>query len=190
MLSEHPTIDVAGEAADGEELLRLIGKVDADVILLDVNMPGMGGLEVLAALRGGEGSPRVIMLSMYDKPVYVRRAIELGAGGYLLKSAGRDELVRALETVAAGGAYLQGEVTGPLLAQVTGEETVDRPRLSSRQLEILELVAAGQENKQMARALDISEATVKSYLQAAFERLGVHSRAEAVAVALRDGLIE
>ncbi len=190
MLSEHPTIEVVGEAADGEELLRLVDDIDADVILLDVNMPGMGGLDALEAMRAKANKPRVIVLSMHDKPVYVRRAIELGAAGYLLKSAGRDELLRALQTVASGGVYLQGEVTGPLLDQVAaGGPTADR-RLTVRQTEILALVADGQENKQIARALHISEATVKSYLQAAFERLGVHSRAEAVAVALRDGLIE
>ena len=152
----------------------------------------MTGLEVLSALQDREAPPRVIMLTMHDQPGYVKRAIELGASGYLLKSAGHDELMRALSTVAGGGVYIQGEVTGPLLQEVIGTEAEEEkgPKLRPRELEVIGLVADGLENKQIATALGLSEATVKSYLKSAFERLGVASRAEAVAVALRTGLID
>ncbi|MDH3730859.1 MAG: response regulator transcription factor [Acidimicrobiia bacterium] len=186
MFDGESEIEVVGEAADGAELLELALSVPADIVLLDVSMPGMGGLEALEQLSASAPDLRVVMLSMHDKPVYVRRAVELGAAGYLLKSAGRDELLRALNAVADGNAYIQGEVTGPLLKAVASDET----GLSPRELDVLRLVAAGSENKQVARELGLSEATVKSYLKSAYERLGVSSRAEAVAVALRRGLID
>ncbi len=189
MLDGESEIEVVGEASDGDELLELVASVPADVVLLDVSMPGMGGLDALEQLSSSAPQVRVVMLSMHDKPVYVRRAVELGAAGYLLKSAGRDELMRALVAVAAGNAYIQGEVTGPLLEAVASTEP-DEGKLSPRELEVLALVAAGKENKQVARELELSEATVKSYLKSAYERLGVSGRAEAVAVALRRGLID
>ena len=190
MLSESPDVEVVGEAADGAELLALLAEVDADIVVLDVNMPGMGGLEALETITAMDQAPKVIILSMHDRPVYVRRAVELGASGYLLKSAGRDELMRAFEAVMQGGAYVQSEITGHLLAEVAGRSDSASYRLSPRQTEILGLVAAGLENKQIARRLDLSETTVKTYLGEAFDRLGAHSRAEAVAIALREHLID
>lgn len=189
MLSGVPDIEVVGEAADGSELLELLAETDADIVLLDVNMPGMGGLDALEALQGRSPSLGVIVLSMHDKAVYVKRAIELGANGYLLKSAGRDELLRAIGVVAEGGSYVQGELTDVILEGATAGNG-DVPRLSRRELEVLHRVARGEENKQIASALGISEATVKTYLKSVFERLDVHTRAEAVAVGLRLGIIE
>ena len=189
MLSDEAGIEVVGEAADGSELLDLLTTTEADIVLLDVNMPGMGGLEALEALRDRSGSLGIIVLSMHDKTVYVKRAIELGANGYLLKSAGKEELVRAIGIVADGGSYVQGELTGAIIEGAAGVDSAV-PRLSPRELEVLERVARGEENKQIAAALGISEATVKTYLKSVFERLDVHSRAEAVAVGLRLGIIE
>ncbi len=189
MLSGEAGIEVVGEATDGSELLDLLTTTDADIVLLDVNMPGMGGLEALEALRDRSTSLGIIVLSMHDKTVYVKRAIELGANGYLLKSAGKEELVRAIGIVADGGSYIQGELTGAIIEGAAGTDS-RAPRLSPRELEVLERVARGEENKQIATALGISEATVKTYLKSVFERLEVHSRAEAVAVGLRLGIIE
>ncbi len=129
------------------------------------------------------------MLTIHEEPAYVRRAIELGASGYLLKNTGRAELVRALDTVAEGGAYLQGEVVGPLVTTI-GNPDSGESKLSPREAQVLQLVANGFENKQVATELGISEATVKTYLRGIFERLGAQSRAEAVAIGLRAGLIE
>jgi DNA-binding NarL/FixJ family response regulator len=131
------------------------------------------------------------MLSMHDEPAYVKRAVELGAAGYLLKSAGREEVIRAIQVVVDGKSYIQGEVTGPLIEHVAGRSTTSAStELSPREREVLALVAAGSENKQITRALDVSEATVKTYLKSIFDRLGVPTRAEAVAVALREGVID
>jgi DNA-binding NarL/FixJ family response regulator len=160
-----------------------------DVVLLDVRMPGMSGFEVLERIGRDMPQVRVLMLSMHDQPGYVRRAVELGAAGYLLKSSGREELLRAIRTVADGGVYLQGELMEPLVADVTG--TSGPPgRISPRERQVLQLIANGYENKQVATELGLSEATVKSYLRGIFERLEVTSRAEAVAVGLRLGVIE
>ncbi len=145
-------------------------------------------MEALERITREYPQVRVIILSMHDDPAYVRRAIELGAAGYLLKSTGRDELIRALETVAEGGAYLQGDVVAPLIAHTEGNDA--ETHLSPREREVLQLVAHGFENKQIAVELGISEATVKTYLRGIFERLGATSRAEAVAIGLRKRIIE
>ena len=191
MLADEPDIDIVGEADSGGALLDLLEHTAVDVVLLDVRMPDLNGLEALEHLRRRHNPPRVIVLSMYREPAYVRRAIELGASGYLLKSTSRPELVLALKMVSEGRGYVQGEVTGPLLAQIAGDQgdTV-APQLSGREREVLQLTARGQSNRQIARTLRISEATVKTHLKAIFTHLDVATRAEAVAVGLREGLIE
>ncbi len=189
MLNDAPGVDVVGEAESGEELLALVESEAVDVVLLDVRMPGMSGLDVLERLAETAPQVRVLMLSMHDQPAYVRRAIELGAAGYLRKSAGRNELLTALQVAAEGGTYLPGELMEPLVASMAGR-TRPSGNLSPREHQVLQLVADGYENKQISTELDLSEATVKTYLRGVFERLGVSSRAEAVAVGLRLGLIE
>ncbi len=188
MLSDQEGIDIVGEAASGDELLEVLTEVQPDVVLLDIRMPGLTGLETLEILTREHPEVRVVILTMHDDATFVRRAIEAGAAGYLLKSAGPSELVRALEAVEAGKAYVQPEVTGPLLAGIAGGD--EGGALAPRQQEVLQLVADGLENKQIARRLQISEATVKTYLKAIFETLGARGRAEAVAIALRRGLIQ
>ncbi len=189
MLSGEDDVTIVGEAESGQDLLELLATTPVDVVLLDVRMAEMSGLDVLEAIAGDLPQVRVLMLSMHDEPGYVRRAIELGAAGYLLKSAGRDELLRAIRTVADGAVYIQADLLQPLLTDI------DSPggrsgRLSPRETQVLQLIANGFENKQVARELDLSEATVKTYMRGIFDRLEVTSRAEAVAVALRLGAIE
>jgi DNA-binding NarL/FixJ family response regulator len=189
MLSDASGVDVVGEAETGEELLALVASEPVDVVLLDVRMPGMSGFDVLERLAEDAPQVRVLMLSMHDQPAYVRRAIELGAAGYVLKNAGRDELLTALQVAADGGTYLTAELMEPLVAAMTGRAR-SSGKLSPREHQVLQLVANGYENKQIATELELSEATVKTYLRGVFERLDVSSRAEAVAVGLRLGMIE
>ena len=189
MLSDAPDIEVVAEASSGKELLALLADTHVDVVLLDVRMPEMSGLAALERVRELEPNARVLMLSMHDQPGYVKRAIELGAAGYVLKNIGRAELITALEVAAAGGTYLPPDLMEPLLADLGGQ-TGPIGSLSPREQQVLQLVADGNENKQIARHLDIAEATVKTYLRGVFTRLDVSSRAEAVAVGLRLGLIE
>jgi len=189
MLADRPDLEVVGEVGNGQDLLAQLEAEPVDVVLLDVRMPGMTGLEALAQIRERFPEVRVVVLSMHDQPGYVRRAIELGAAGYLLKSSGRDEILRALAAISQGHSYIQGELMEPLIDSV-GRQSPTPRRLRPRERQVLQLVADGYENKQIARALDLSEATVKTYLRAIFDRLGVSSRAEAVAVGLRLGIIE
>jgi len=189
VLADSPGIEIVGEASSGEELIEMLEHDPVDVVLLDVRMPGMSGFDVLERLQDGLAQVRVIMLSMHDAPGYVRRAIELGAAGYLLKSAGRSEVVAALEAVIEGGAYVQGELMQPLINEIRGRPGRSKT-LSPRERQVLQLVANGYENKQIVIELGLSEATVKTYLRGIFERLEAAGRTEAVAVGLRLGFID
>ena len=189
MLADATGIEIAGEASSGEQLIDLLETDPVDVVLLDVRMPGMSGFEVLERLQEGLSQVRVIMLSMHDAPGYVRRAIELGAAGYLLKSASRDEVLAAIDAVVEGGAYVQGELVQPLVNEMSGQSG-SGTSLSPRERQVLQLVANGFENKQIVTELSLSEGTVKTYLRGIFHKLDVASRAEAVAVGLRRGVID
>jgi DNA-binding NarL/FixJ family response regulator len=189
MLLDAPDIEIVGDAESAEEMFDVIEGDPVDVVLLDIRMEGMTGLDALERIASDFPQVRVLMLSMHDQPGYVRRAIELGASGYLLKSAGRDEILAAITAVSEGETYIQGRLMEPLLADVTGSPR-QTGRLSPREQQVLQLIADGSENKQIARELGLSEATVKTYIRGVFERLGVSSRAEAVAVGLRIGVIE
>ena len=189
MLADADGIEIAGEASTGEELIELLETDPVDVVLLDVRMPGMNGFEVLERLQEDLSQVRVIMLSMHDAAGYVRRAIELGAAGYLLKSASRDEVLSAIDAVVEGGAYVQGELVQPLVNEMS-RQSGSGTSLSPRERQVLQLVADGFENKQIVAELSLSEGTVKTYLRGIFQKLDVASRAEAVAVGLRRGLID
>ena len=187
MLSDEPGVEIVGEAGSALELLALLNDVYVDVVLLDVRMPEMTGLEALDQIGRLHPDVRVVMLTMHDDASFVRRAIQGGAAGYLLKSAGKDELVRALETVAGGQAYMQSEVTGSLFEQIAGGNR--EVGLDERQRQVLKLAANGLGNREIAAELGLSEATVKADLKGIFEALGAESRAEAVAIGLRRGHI-
>lgn len=192
MLRADAAVEVVGEASNGQELLALLEHVECDAVMLDLSMPIMGGLDVLRAISGLERAPAIVILTMHDDAAHVDRALALGASGYVLKSAPRDDMLRALEAAIAGGAFLQPSLAKSLLARhVVGDETrFDTDiSLSPRQLQLLRALAAGRTNKELAHELGISEATAKSYLKDLFARLGVSSRAGAVAYGMRHGLI-
>jgi DNA-binding NarL/FixJ family response regulator len=190
MLSTESDVEVAGEAESGAALLELLERTETDVVLMDVAMPGMDGLEALARIGIVAPDVRVIMLTMHDDAALVRRAIESGAAGYLLKNSDRAELMRALHRVLAGDVYVQAEASGQLLKDMTSENEEGIVTLTTRELEVLQLVAEGFENKQVATELRISETTVKSHLANIFTKLDARSRTEAVANAFRLGHIE
>ena len=192
MLHSDEAIEVVGDAANGEELMALLDRTPCDAVLLDLSMPVMSGLDVLAALRAMDRQIPVVVLTMHDDPAHVDRALALGASGYILKSAPRDEMVRALAAAASGGAYVQPALANTLLGRyvVTGGPIADEPKaLTPRQLQLLRALAAGRSNKELAHELGISEATVKSYLKELYARLEVSSRASAVAYGIRHQLI-
>jgi DNA-binding NarL/FixJ family response regulator len=190
LLAETVGIEIIAHASDGPELIGLLETMDIDVVLLDVRMPTMTGLNVLQRINELGLEVAVIMLSMYGDPVYVSRAIELGASGYLLKSVGHDELVTAIETVADGKPYFQAEASGPLVARMVGTDARGPVgEMTVEQLKILQLLADGVDNSGIAASLSMSEATVKAKLRTIYRSLGVQRRSEAVAVAMRLGLI-
>lgn len=190
LLAGTDHIDIVAHASDGLELIDVLRTTEVDVVLLDVRMPAMTGLDVLKHIGKLDLGVAVVMLSMYGDPVYVSRAIELGASGYLLKSVGQDELVKAIEMVANGQSYFQAEVSGPLVARMVGDDAHGPVgEMTVEQLKILQLLADGVDNSGIARALSMSEATAKAKLRAIYSSLGVQRRSEAVAVAMRLGLI-
>jgi DNA-binding NarL/FixJ family response regulator len=189
MLSTCPDFDVVGEAASGDEGLRLTEELAPDVMLLDLQMPGTHGLEVLARLKAtGADKPRVIVLSVTDNEELVLSAVRSGAQGYILKSATRADLVSAIRHVAGGGQRFDEVVVRALLSEQHRVES--SALLTDREVEILRLVAAGSGNKRIAEQLYVSISTVKTHLDDAYRKLGVSDRAHAVAVALRLGLLD
>lgn len=190
LLAGSDRIEIVAHASDGPELIDILETTEVDVVLLDMRMPTMTGLDVLERIGQLGIEVAVVMLSMYGDPVYVSRAIELGASGYLLKSVGQDDLLLAIETVAAGKSYFQPEVSGPLVARMVGSDAAGPVgRMTVEQLEILQLLADGADNSTIAESLSVSNATAKAKLRAIYGALGVQRRSEAVAVAMRLGLI-
>jgi DNA-binding NarL/FixJ family response regulator len=186
MFARDPGFEVLGEAGDGAEAIRLAQALTPDVILMDLRMPGMDGLTAITELARRGITARVLVLTTYDTDSYVLPAIEAGATGYLLKDAPRDELLRAVRAAAHGQAVLSPSVATKLMSRVREPET--KP-LSRRELEIIELVAAGNTNRDAAAKLLISEATVKTHLLNIYAKLGVSDRAAAVAEAFNRGLL-
>jgi len=191
MFARDPGFEVVGEAADGAAAVRLAGALRPDVILMDLRMPGLDGLGALAELARQGSTARVLVLTTYDTDSYVLPAIEAGATGYLLKDAPRAELLRAVQAAARGEAVLSPSVATRLMTRVrtpSAQPSGTQP-LSQRELEVLELVAAGNTNREAAVRLLISQATVKTHLLSIYGKLGVSDRAAAVAEAFKRGLL-
>jgi DNA-binding NarL/FixJ family response regulator len=180
-------IDVVGSAGSGEEALRLAASLAPEMVLLDLSLPGMHGLDVLAALQRSENPPRVLVLTIHDDDDVVLKAVRGGAQGYVLKNASRDELLAAVRRVAAGGQYFHEVVVRALLRG--SERDVLCSLLTERELDILRLVATGHTNRQIGLQLFISSETVKGHQETIYRKLGVSDRAHAVAVAIRNGLV-
>ena len=178
--------EVVAEAGDGQEALARAARVEVDVVLLDLRMPRMGGVETIRALATQAPDVRVLVLTTFDTDRDVLPAIEAGATGYLLKDASAAELKSAVRAAYAGQPVLAPSVAGRLIGQVRR-----RPdsALSPREVEVLRLVAAGTTNRETARRLLISEATVKTHLLHLYEKLGVNDRAAAVSEAYQRGLL-
>jgi DNA-binding NarL/FixJ family response regulator len=160
-----------------------------DVVLMDLRMPRMGGVEAIRLLRGRAPAIRVLVLTTFDSDADVLPAIEAGATGYLLKDAPRDELVRAVRAAHQGQAVLAPSVAQKLIGHVRAPAAASRDMLTERELEVLRLVAAGTTNREAAKRLFISEATVKTHLLHLYAKLGVRDRAAAVAAGYEAGLL-
>ncbi len=187
VLSTQPDFDVVGEAADGSEVVRLAEALLPDVILLDLEMPGMDGVAALEKLRENESEARTVVFTAYDADERILGSLRAGARGYLLKGASRTELFDAVRTVHSGGSLLQPLVTGRLLDHMNAPEP---DPLTPRELEVLALLARGLPNKDIADSLYIGERTVKFHVSSILAKLDAGNRTEAARIAISRGLIE
>lgn len=186
MLSNQPDFLLVGEASTGSEAVEQAVRLRPDVVLMDLRLPGLDGAEASAQIRAHRLPTAVLILTTYESTVDILRAIEAGATGYLLKDAQSEELVAAIRAVAQGKAVLAPNVATRLVRQVSKPA---QKALSARELEVLALVAQGASNKEIARTLHLSEATVKSHLLHLFGKLEVSDRTAAVTVALERKLL-
>ncbi|MFB2599589.1 response regulator [Herbiconiux sp. P17] len=187
LLGAADGIDVVGEAADGAEAVALASEHAPDVVLMDLRMPVLGGSEATAAILAADPRIRVLVLTTYESDDHILGAIEAGASGYLLKAAPQEEIIAGVRSVASGQTVLAPSIATKLVQRMrSGSPAV--PALSARELEVLRLVSDGRSNPEIARALFIGEATVKTHLQHVFEKLGVSDRTRAVTRAMELGL--
>ncbi|MFY1693197.1 response regulator [Plantactinospora sp. WMMB782] len=186
MFSADTRFEVLGEAGDGTEAIAAGERLRPDVILMDLRMPGTDGVTAIRELARRGVPARILVLTTYDTDSDVLPAIEAGATGYLLKDAPREELFRAVEAAARGQAVLSPAVATRLMGQI--RQPASEP-LSQRELEVLELIAQGSTNREAAKQLFISEATVKTHLLHVYAKLGVNDRAAAVATAFSRGYL-
>ncbi|KIH96613.1 LuxR family transcriptional regulator [Streptomonospora alba] len=197
ILSADPAIEVVGEAADGAEAVALVGAHLPDVALLDVQMPGTGGLEATEAITGRFPGTAVVILTTFSEDAYIARALSGGASGFVLKTGDPRELVAGLHAVAKGGAYLSPEIAHRLIAELRGTDRMARGtaarervgRLSARERDVLALITEGLSNEDIAERLGIVPGTVKVHVGSILTRLDARNRVQAAILAYEAGLI-
>ncbi|MDQ3637832.1 MAG: response regulator transcription factor, partial [Actinomycetota bacterium] len=186
MISAEPGFEVIGEAENGKEAIALTGELKPDVVLMDLRMPEMDGVTAIGHIKADYPDVNILVLTTYESDADILRAIETGATGYLLKDTPRKELFGAIRMVAEGKSPLDPGVATRLMQRMRGSE---EEGLSTREIEVLELVARGTSNKEIAKQLWVSETTVKSHMLHIFDKLGVTDRTAAVTAALKRGII-
>ena len=189
LLSNPDRFHVVGEATDGEEALACYQALKPDVTLLDIRLGDTNGLDVLEAILDADSEARVLVLSSFDDHEYVMRSLRAGAFGYLLKGDSDTTLVNAVDTVAKGKHALSPQVTSQVLDQLFDDTAAEDPILDETDLSLLRLLTNGESNSAMASATFMSDTTVKRRLRNIFDELGVNTRAEAAAEAVRRGLV-
>jgi DNA-binding NarL/FixJ family response regulator len=195
IVNAEPDMEVVGEAGDGREALEVVRLRRPDVVLMDIRMPRLDGIEATRLIAAEPSPPRILILTTFDLDDYVYEALRAGAGGFLLKDARADELLHAVRVVSGGEALLAPTVTRRLI-----EDFARRPRpserpsalaeLTPRELEVLVLIARGASNGAIAGELVVSDATVKTHVARIFSKLGLHDRAQAVVLAYECGLVQ
>jgi len=189
IMETAPDLTLVGEASDGAEAVRLASELSPDVVLMDLRMPGLGGIEAIEQIKAREPRVEIVILTTYDEDEFIVRGLRAGARGYLLKDTSRDALFKAIRAVHGGELALPQSVADRVVAHLEAPKAAQTEDLSPRELEVLTLIAQGAGNKQIARQLRIAERTVKAYVTSIFNKLGVTTRAQAVAVALRRGVL-
>jgi DNA-binding NarL/FixJ family response regulator len=192
LIQAAPEMELVGEAVDGTAALKLILETLPDVVVMDISMPGLTGLELVQKVGGENGGVKVLVLTVHEDRAYVQRVLGAGARGYLLKRSAAEELVRAIRAVHGGGLYVDPAIAGKFVHPEAGAGTTGEGlALSEREEEVLKLAAQGHTNKEAAARLGLSIKTVESYKARAMEKLGLKTRAEIVRYGLsRDWLSE
>ena len=193
ILKAESGIEVVGEAADGAEAVGRARELAPDVVLMDVRMPGMDGIEATRRIAAGDGAPRVLVLTTFDLDEYVYEALRAGASGFLLKDAPEEQLVSGIRIVADGGSLFAPAVTRRLIERFAGGPSAQPPpalgELTPRELEVLRLVARGLSNAEIAGTLVVSEHTVKTHVARVLQKLDLRDRVQAVVLAYEAGIV-
>jgi DNA-binding NarL/FixJ family response regulator len=195
ILEAEPDLEVIGEAADGREAIEAVKTLRPEVVLMDIRMPNLDGIDATRQLVQGEQPPRVLILTTFDLDEYVYDALRAGASGFLLKDAAAEELLHAIRVIAAGEALVSPSITRRLIEDYARrpparEQPAALAELTPRELEVLRLVARGFSNGEIARQLFVGDATVKTHVARIFAKLDLHDRAQAVVLAYESGLIQ
>lgn len=188
VIEEEPDLTVVGEACTGEDALRALEDADADVVLLDLHMPGISGVKACKEIISGWPEVRVLVLTSYDEDEEVFGVLSAGAAGYLMKDASPDSVLQAIRSAMQGATVLDSAIAKRVITGPHATEP-DDPGLSAREHEVLDLMARGMTNHQIARALWVSEATVKTHVSRILRKLDAPDRAQAVLEAVRRGLV-
>jgi len=194
ILNAEPDLEVVGEAADGRETIEAVRTQRPDVVLMDIRMPNLDGIEATRRLAAAAHAPRVLILTTFDLDQYVYEALRAGASGFLLKDATAEELLQAVRVVAAGEALLSPSITRRLIADYArrpppNERPAALDELTPRELEVLRLIARGLSNRDVARKLVLGDATIKTHVARIFAKLDLHDRTQAVVLAYETGLV-
>lgn len=192
LLEFDGSIEVIEEASDGIECLQKLEKIHPDILLLDINMPEMNGIEVLEELKGREDPLKVLILTVHSEVEYLVKAVDIGANGYILKDSGSSELKQAINVIMSGESYIQPSLLPALNSRLINRD-VDQDKLQTltkREIEILTQVAGGMFNKEIAVNLNISERTVKNHISNIFRKIDVSDRTQAAVFAIRNNIVK
>ncbi len=190
ILNAQPDLEIVGEAGNGHEAVELAERLQPDIVIMDVAMPGLSGIEATRRLTAGAPRARVLALSMHKDSVYVREMLKAGARGYLLKDALDTDLLAAVQALARGDGYLSPAISDAVLNDYRKHVTDPIDLLSSREREVLQMIAEGKTNKEIATVLNLSVYTVDAHRGRIMEKLNLHSTAELVRFAMRSGITD
>ena len=189
LLELDGNIEVVGQASEGEKCLELVKQLQPDVVLLDINMPNMSGLQALQKLRSKNTKQKVLMLTIHNEVEYLLRAVELGANGYVLKDSESEVLKRAIQTVYKGETYIEPTLTPEMKERLKKIKNSTTEPLTKREIDVLKLLAEGLFNKEIAYRLSISEKTVKNHVSNIFKKIGVSDRTQAAVYAIKNNFV-
>jgi DNA-binding NarL/FixJ family response regulator len=192
LLEEDPRVEIVGQAGDGVEAVKLAGSLSPDVVLMDLKMPHLDGIEATKQIVAQYPGVKVLLLTTFEADNHVIQALKAGASGYILKDSKPDSIVSSLLAVLAGERVMASAVANRVLEMLTGTTTPKEfyDGLTGREIEILKLLASGMANKQIAYKLKISEKTVRNHVSNMYEKLNIYDRSQAVLYAVRKGLVE